>query len=78
MQAQPVADRQQRPTAAEPVDQLSPPTGLPRDGTGTSVVHGRGWLVRRALLVADMVGLIASLFLAQASVHGEGRLSRLV
>jgi exopolysaccharide biosynthesis polyprenyl glycosylphosphotransferase len=28
--------------------------------------HGRGWLVRRALLAADMVGLIASLFLAQA------------
>ena len=66
MQAQPVADRHRRPTAAEPVEQLTSPTGLPRDDTGASVVHGRGWLVRRALLVADMLGLIASLFLAQA------------
>jgi exopolysaccharide biosynthesis polyprenyl glycosylphosphotransferase len=30
------------------------------------VTHGRGWLVRRALLAADMVGLIVSLLLAQA------------
>ena len=65
MQAQPVADRHQRPMAVDPVEQLGSPTGL-REETGASVIHGRGWLVRRALLVADLVGLIASLFLAQA------------
>ena len=66
MQAQPVADRQQRSTLVEPVEQLRSPAGLPHEDGEATVIRGRGWLVRRALLVADMVGLIASLFLAQA------------
>jgi exopolysaccharide biosynthesis polyprenyl glycosylphosphotransferase len=66
MQAQPVADRQQRPTAVEPVEYHGRPAGLSDGESRATVIHGRGWLVRRALLVADIVGLIASLFLSQA------------
>ena len=65
MQAQPAADRYER-VAVEPADVQRSAVGPTRDDAATAVVHGRGWLVRRALLVADMVGLIASLFLAQA------------
>ena len=65
MQAQPAADRYER-VAVEPTDVQRSAVGPTRDDAATAVVHGRGWLVRRALLVADMVGLIASLFLAQA------------
>ena len=65
MQAQPAADRYER-VAVEPTDVQRSAVGPTRDGAAAAVVHGRGWLVRRALLVADMVGLIASLFLAQA------------
>jgi len=35
----------------------------------TSVVRGRGWLVRRMLLAADLVGLIAALALAEWLVN---------
>ena len=31
----------------------------------TAVIHGRGWLVRRMLLLADVVGLVGALFLAE-------------
>ena len=65
MQAQPAADRYER-VAVEPTDVQRSAVGPTRDAAAAAVVHGRGWLVRRALLVADMVGLIASLFLAQA------------
>jgi exopolysaccharide biosynthesis polyprenyl glycosylphosphotransferase len=40
--------------------------GQKMEGPAASASHVRGWLVRRALLAADMVGLIASLFLSQA------------
>ncbi len=64
MQAQPAADRYER--VQEPVDDTVGQSHLPAAEPGEGVVRGRGWLVRRALLAADMVGLIASLFLAQA------------
>ena len=41
----------------------------------TAIVKGRGWLVRRMLLAADLVGLVAALALAEwvvTSVNGSG------
>ena len=35
----------------------------------TAVVHGRGWLVRRMLLAADLIGLIAAMALAEWVVN---------
>ncbi len=46
----------------EPADLRSEPAAELREAGA----RGRGWLVRRALLAADLVGLIAALFLAQA------------
>jgi exopolysaccharide biosynthesis polyprenyl glycosylphosphotransferase len=46
----------------EPADLRSEPAAELREAGE----RGRGWLVRRALLAADLVGLIAALFLAQA------------
>jgi exopolysaccharide biosynthesis polyprenyl glycosylphosphotransferase len=55
--------------AAAPIEQ-TPPLLEPASATE----RGRGWLVRRALLVADLVGLIAALFLAQALFTDEDTL----
>jgi exopolysaccharide biosynthesis polyprenyl glycosylphosphotransferase len=52
---------------ASVVEDVDPPVTLepvviePAQGT----VHPRGWLVRRALLTADLLGLLSALFLAQ-------------
>lgn len=35
----------------------------------TAIVHRRGWLVRRLLLVADLVGLVAAFFIAEWLVN---------
>jgi exopolysaccharide biosynthesis polyprenyl glycosylphosphotransferase len=50
------------------VERIGGSTGSPlvAENVVGPTAHGRGWLVRRALLGADMVGLIASLFLAQS------------
>ncbi len=42
----------------------------------TSTVHRRGWLVRRMLLLADVVGLLTAMLLAEwvVSSHGDGAL----
>jgi exopolysaccharide biosynthesis polyprenyl glycosylphosphotransferase len=66
MRAPPATDRYQDAeideAILEPVDLRSEPVAELRE----PIVHGRGWLVRRALLAADLVGLTAALFLSQA------------
>jgi exopolysaccharide biosynthesis polyprenyl glycosylphosphotransferase len=37
----------------------------------TAVVHRRGWLVRRVLLLADLVGLVAAILLSEWIVNGH-------
>jgi exopolysaccharide biosynthesis polyprenyl glycosylphosphotransferase len=39
----------------------------------TAVVHRRGWLVRRALLTADIVGLVSALLLSEWVVNRHNR-----
>ena len=65
MQAQPAAETYEAIDSLEHVE-AEVEAGARGQTTVTTDRHGRGWLVRRALLAADMVGLITSLFLAQA------------
>ena len=66
MQAQPAQEHDHARPEPRPVGPLDDDRlGLAPDEP-LAAIHGRGWLVRRALLVADLVGLILALFLAQA------------
>jgi exopolysaccharide biosynthesis polyprenyl glycosylphosphotransferase len=59
-------------------DQLGPETHFPDDGDLdepwlATKPHRRGWLVRRVLFTADMVGLLAAFLLAEAVFVGTSR-----
>jgi FlaA1/EpsC-like NDP-sugar epimerase len=53
-------------------DAVSSPTPPLFDPSGTARTHGRGWLVRRVLLVADVLGLIGAFLLAQLATPSSG------
>ena len=64
--------------ASAPAAAPTHPTGARLDGAAvrrsvTSVPKRRGWLVRRMLVLADLVGLTTAFVLAELVVHDEGR-----
>jgi exopolysaccharide biosynthesis polyprenyl glycosylphosphotransferase len=45
--------------------------GVPAFSERTPFVHRRGWLVRRALLAADLLGLMAAFLIAELALPGD-------